>query len=218
VARAEAAAVAVSEAQDDAILNPLDDFAPRVEAAVREAEAAYGDGASAWTGSAVSDEKRRLLRASLDDLAIELTRRQLDAVSRDAFAGFQSELAVLIATSERYDRAARRLRARTGRRFGRAASAAVPRCVAAERTAALRREASDALGTLMSAEVQAHEAEAAELPPRETDDKPAVWWKQLLAQLLGIGLNLGQAYLLQYLPAVRKDRADEKAMPRAPLF
>ena len=47
---------------------------------------------------------------------------------------------------------------------------------------------------------------------------PPPWWKQILIQVLSAGLNLAQAYLLQYLPAKRKDKADEKAMPRAPLF
>ena len=39
-----------------------------------------------------------------------------------------------------------------------------------------------------------------------------------LAQIIALGLNIGQAYLLQHLPARRRDRLDEQAMPRAPLF
>ena len=57
----------------------------------------------------------------------------------------------------------------------------------------------------------------AELPPLPEEGQPA-WWKQIATQLLGIGLNLGQAYLLQYLPARRRDLADERAVPRGPLF
>lgn len=60
--------------------------------------------------------------------------------------------------------------------------------------------------------------EAADLPPREQDVGPPPWWKQLLAQAIGIVLNLAQAYVLQYLPAKRRDLADERAMPRVPLF
>ena len=71
---------------------------------------------------------------------------------------------------------------------------------------------------MMNAEAGAHEEEAEALPPREQDVGPPPWYKQILAQLIGMGLKLAQAYGLQYLPAQRKDKADEKAMPRAPLF
>ena len=67
-------------------------------------------------------------------------------------------------------------------------------------------------------EAAAHEAEAAALPPREQDVGPSPWWKQLLVHAIHIVLNLAQGYLLQYLPAKRKDLADERAMPRGPLF
>ena len=70
----------------------------------------------------------------------------------------------------------------------------------------------------MAAEASSHVAEAAELPPREQDVAPPPWWKQILAQVLGMGLNLLQAYMLQHLPAKRRERRDEKMMPRAPLF
>ena len=70
----------------------------------------------------------------------------------------------------------------------------------------------------MQSEAQSHEDEAADLPPRAQDVGPPPWWKQILAQALGLVLNLAQAYLLQHLPAHRRDRADERAMPRAPLF
>ena len=43
-------------------------------------------------------------------------------------------------------------------------------------------------------------------------------WKQIGAQVIGIGFNLVQAYFLQYLPARHRDRADERMMPRGPLF
>ena len=70
----------------------------------------------------------------------------------------------------------------------------------------------------MAAEAESHEEEAEALPPREQDVGPPPWWKQILIQILGAGLNLGQAYLLQHLPARRRDRLDEQAVPRAPLF
>ena len=56
-----------------------------------------------------------------------------------------------------------------------------------------------------------------ESPPEE-DVAPPPWWKQLLAQAIGMVLNVAQAYFLQHLPAKQRDRADERAMPRAPLF
>ena len=67
-------------------------------------------------------------------------------------------------------------------------------------------------------EIGTHAEEAAGLPPVPEDDGPAPWWKQILSQVLGISLNLAQAYFLQHLPAKRKDLADEKAIPRGPLF
>ena len=80
------------------------------------------------------------------------------------------------------------------------------------------RRHSEALLTAMRKEAGDHEEEAEALPPREQDSGPAPWWKQILAQIIALGLNIGQAYLLQHLPARRRDRLDEQAMPRAPLF
>ena len=88
----------------------------------------------------------------------------------------------------------------------------------ADAARAMARRGVGSLEEAMAAEAGAHEEEAEDLPPREQDVGPPPWWKQILVQILGAGLNLGQAYVLQHLPARRKDFIDEKEMPRAPLF
>ena len=37
-------------------------------------------------------------------------------------------------------------------------------------------------------------------------------------QVIGAALNAAQFYLLQYLPAKRKEEKDERMRPRGPLF
>ena len=82
----------------------------------------------------------------------------------------------------------------------------------------MQMRACERLRKAMGEEVALHEDEAEDVPPREQDVAPPPWWKRLLAQAIGMVLNVAQAYLLQHLPAQRRDRADERAMPRAPLF
>ena len=127
-----------------------------------------------------------------------------------------------MAQAANYKRAATALRRRV-RRFDRAAkTAALPSL----KEQGFDRAAIDPLDprrhTALSArlrdEVAAHEEEAMELPPREQDVGPPPWWKQLAAQVLSMVLNVVQAYFLQYLPQRRRDLADERAMPRGPLF
>ena len=232
LAVSEAACREIRLAQAEATHNPLPDFAPRVEAMLCEALAAYDDavgsgaagaesGCGGGGGGVAQDQVGRAVRAELaaelESEAAQLTHEQLEAVRLDAYAHFRSELAVLMATSGHFRWSAARLRASSLRRHGRAAAAAVPRAVRRQ-TAALRRAEATRLGQQMEAEVAAHEAEAAALPPRKEDVGPPPWHRQLLGQLLAIALNMAQAYLLQYLPTRRRDLADERAMPRAPLF
>lgn len=80
------------------------------------------------------------------------------------------------------------------------------------------RQLSISLISTSSVQIALHQEEADELPPLDDSAPRASWWRQLLAQIIGIGLNLAQAYFLQYLPARRRDLADERAMPRGPMF
>ncbi len=41
---------------------------------------------------------------------------------------------------------------------------------------------------------------------------------QVATQVIGAALNAAQFYLLQYLPAKRKEEKDERMRPRGPLF
>jgi len=232
-----------------------------------EAAATAAAAAAATVYAAKREQLRRDVRAAL----LRATRRQLAAISADAFATFRSDLAIVLTESKRYERAARRLCASSARRFERRASAVVPSCVLPEASAsararggggglrgglrgllgagtggvgsshggsgsagggvgggadravaALPQRAARQLRRQMEAEAAAHEAEAAELPPRPGDvpdpDAPVPWWKQLTKQLVGIAVNAGQYYFLQYLPAKRADLKAERQQPRGPLF
>ena len=210
----------------EAHLNPLCDFGPRAQRALTRTLDAYHTAAAQWHGRlAYSSKRKALCREAVAQLTT-LAEMQLSAVCDDVFATFQSDLIVLMAQAANYKRAATALRRRTIRRFDRAAkTAALPSLkeqgfdrAAIDPLDRLRREHTEALSARLRDEVAAHEEEAMELPPREQDVGPPPWWKQLAAQVLSMVLNVVQAYFLQYLPQRRRDLADERAMPRGPLF
>ena len=120
-----------------------------------------------------------------------------------------------------YPKAAAKLCDRSAGRFERAARASLPAAVARGRAAqALPRRGRRLLQQQMRDMAQLHEAEAADLGPREcdVDEGPDPLWKQALRQVVGLAFNGAQFYLLQYLPAKRADRKAERLQPRGPLF
>lgn len=228
---------------DESRLNPLSAaaFAERLEQVIASKPLQdYTAATSMHAGSPSQALMRRRLKSDLAKRAGETVGKQLELMSDDALSTFKAELAVLIATSASYERAAKRLVRRSHARFVNDAKAVLPKAlrsyerkkykhadgggaatgggIGGSTLLAAPRRASVLLRKAMAAEASSHVAEAAELPPREQDVAPPPWWKQILAQVLGMGLNLLQAYLLQHLPAKRRERRDEKMMPRAPLF
>ena len=282
-ARRVATAQAASDAaelrrvmEEDCRLNPMapEEFCARADALHRRATALFeqhagadgeagasgsgganGGSAAAAAAAAVYAAKREQLRRDVLAMLLRAARRQLAAVQADALATFQADLALVLAESKSYERAASKLCARSARRFERVAAATMPSCVLPETRGSGRRlglgagsgggggsgggnAASGAGGSVhavalpqraarmlrrqMETEAATHEAEAAELPPRPGDvpdpDAPVPWWKQAAKQLIGIAVNAGQYYFLQYLPAKRADLKAEREQPRGPLF
>ena len=211
----------------DAALNPPRgrDFLQRLERLSGDCRDTYARATAPWATSAARAHYDAQLAATCDAQLLELACQHLDLLLNDALAGYRGQLALLMASSAEgaYRRSARRLSRHTSKDFQRDAQAAAPQggCFAPETAEAVRAAAARGLAELeaaMAAEAESHEEEAEVLPPREQDVGPPPWWKQILIQILGAGLNLGQAYLLQHLPARRRDRLDEQAVPRAPLF
>ena len=224
-ARQKACEAAAAEARElrtaiaEAARNPLDDFAPRAERLIANTLRVYDASSSRFVSRRSHAAKREAVSRAATAEALRLTRQQLSVLLEDALATFRAELVLLMAASARYDRASTRLSRKTTRRFERAVRAAMPAPIGARpQGVALQRRSVRRLRQRLLIEAAAHEAEAAALPPREQDVGPSPWWKQLLVQAIQIVLNLAQGYLLQYLPAKRKDLADERAMPRGPLF
>jgi hypothetical protein len=200
--------------------NPLHDFAKRADRIGQQALRAYCGAAARWQSRSAYTLKRQALLRDTTARDVRLTRLQLAALREDAFASFQAELVLLMAAAGSYNRPAAKLRRKTAKAFEQASRAALPLSLVegARHGPVLARRAEQTLRRRMLAEVEAHEAEAVDLPPREQDVAPAPWWKQIMVQVISTVFNLAQAYLLQYLPAKRKDLANERAMPRAPLF
>ena len=193
--------------------------APRAERLIANTLRVYDASSSRFVSRRSHAAKREAVSRAATAEALRLTRQQLSVLLEDALATFRAELVLLMAASARYDRASTRLSRKTTRRFERAVRAAMPAPIGARpQGVALQRRSVRRLRQRLLIEAAAHEAEAAALPPREQDVGPSPWWKQLLVQAIQIVLNLAQGYLLQYLPAKRKDLADERAMPRGPLF
>ena len=224
-ARQKACEAAAAEARElrtaiaEAARNPLDDFAPRAERLIANTLRVYDASSSRFVSRRSHAAKREAVSRAATAEALRLTRQQLSVLFEDALATFRAELVLLMAAAARYDRASTRLSRKTTRRFERAVRAATPAHIGTRpQGVALQRRCVRRLRQHLLIEAAAHEAEAAALPPREQDVGPSPWWKQLLVQAIQIVLNLAQGYLLQYLPAKRKDLADERAMPRGPLF
>lgn len=224
-ARQKACEAAAAEARElrtaiaEAARNPLDDFAPRAERLIANTLRVYDASSSRFVSRRSHAAKREAVSRAATAEALWLTRQQLSVLLEDALATFRAELVLLMAAAARYDRASTRLSRKTTRRFERAVRAATPAHIGTRpQGVALQRRCVRRLRQHLLIEAAAHEAEAAALPPREQDVGPSPWWKQLLVQAIQIVLNLAQGYLLQYLPAKRKDLADERAMPRGPLF
>ena len=237
LAREEAAAACMSlrEVLREATVNPVDgaEFSERCEALLMKALATFDEKAARVGGGGSADSlalqaKRMELNRYILSQLLLLLKTEYKALSDDALESFRADLALLLAESKSYKRHARRLVSKCGRKFDKAARMATPKSLtltsgssvasASKAAAASLRRHSEALLTAMRKEAGDHEEEAEALPPREQDSGPAPWWKQILAQIIALGLNIGQAYLLQHLPARRRDRLDEQAMPRAPLF
>ena len=206
-------------------LNPLagGDFSARLDGIIAERPLELYDAqCRTWQGTAAHSSQRDHLREALAARAGELLEGQLGFLCEDALTTFRGELAVLLAASASYKRSAHRLISKVHAKAVREAKRSVPPSLRsgahAPAATAMQMRACERLRKAMGEEVALHEDEAEDLPPREQDVAPPPWWKQLLAQAIGMVLNVAQAYLLQHLPAQRRDRADERAMPRAPLF
>ena len=232
---AAAACMSLREVLREATVNPVDgaEFSERCEALLMKALATFDEKAARVGGRGSADSlalqaKRMELNRYILSQLLLLTKTEYKALSDDALESFRADLALLLAESKSYKRHARRLVSKCGRKFDKAARMATPKSLtltsdsavasASKAAATSLRRHSEALLTAMRKEAGDHEEEAEALPPREQDSGPAPWWKQILAQVIALGLNIGQAYLLQHLPARRRDRLDEQAMPRAPLF
>ena len=214
--RASSAAAALAEEQAEEI-NPLPGFAGRLQALHDDATRSYEKEAGAWKSSRAFAEQAAALQRALTACLLTELRRHVCVLRSDAFESFQGDLAVTMATAVAYERAASRLLRKRLKKHGRTVGAAVPPALA-RYAPMLSRSSVRALDRQLASEVGSHVTEAAELPPVPEADGPVPWWKQLLTQFIGIGLNLVQAYFLQYLPARRKDLADERAVPRGPIF
>ena len=232
-ARSEASALAMAQVEGlhaqllESRLNPPNggDFASRLERAVARGRECFERSAKRWVSTGAYAHHYALLRETCDERVVEVAQLQLQLLQDDALATFRGELAMLMASSAEgtYKRAARRLMRRTAKAFAKAAEAASPRTAlrSPDGTAVVREAAEQGLARLeaaMADEAMTHEEEAEAQPPREQDVGPPPWWKQILAQVIGVGLNLAQAYVLQHLPARHRDRLDEQAVPRGPLF
>ena len=217
--------------QASAVLNPLPDVAQRVEqmrlaalqifngavGAIEEEDLQYVDRGT------YESRMRSNLERELAAISLRITRAQLRSLRNDAINSFRSDIVEIMHCSRRPRAAFRRLSHKYARRFQSVVQAALPpSCHSLAAVPAARcamREAS-ILSELMQAEVADRIPEAESLPPHESDDSslPTPWWKQILAQLLGMVLNAAQFYFLQHLPSRRADLREERLMPRAPLF
>ena len=184
---------ALRDAIEDAALNPLSDVGGRGGQLVDLGVAAYDAAAAAWEGCAARAIKRDELQRELLIEVAKIASLQLTLLQEDSMATFRSELIVLMATSASYNRAAARLTRRALRRYERAARDAIPPQLAARGAGRLTGRARTELRGQMLAEIESHEAEAAELPPREQDVGPPPWWKQLAAQVISIVLTSPRA-------------------------
>ncbi|KAL1530833.1 hypothetical protein AB1Y20_001729 [Prymnesium parvum] len=214
LARREAARLTEIQAEE---INPIKDFSPRLEAVRAQALDRFAQDAARLAPTRPFAAKRVALERELAALQLRLLRAHLARLREDCFESFCAELATTMATSTSYVRAASRLQRRSARQHAAAVRAAVPTALRHHRPA-LERQSVRVLKRRLLGEISLHEAEATELPPPADDVGPPAWWRQIVSQLIGIAFNLAQAYLLQYLPARRRDLADERAMPRGPLF
>ena len=231
----ESSVEALREALLDSTLNPLcsGEFASLADGVVTGSLASYRSRATRWSQTLAYAAKHEQLYRGLLAMLLGLLRLQLRLLREDALTTFRAELALLIATSVTYRRHAARLVKRSSAHYKKLARQAVPVSLVADARGAASASASSsaavasaaavlrsgkALLKAMCAEGREHEEAADALPPREQDVGPPLWYKQILTQVLVVGLNLLQSYLLQHLPARRSERADERAMPRAPLF
>lgn len=204
---------------EESRLNPLPDFAEHADRFLGSSTCMYESAAARWGTSRVYQTRLEAMRRAAHADALRLLRLHLEIVRDDALTTFRSDLALLLAECAvgAYRKQTARLVKASAKRFERRSRDAVPRALT-EQGIALAQRGSRALHRAMAVEVSTHQAEADELPPREKDVGPPPWWKQIGAQVIGIGFNLVQAYFLQYLPARHRDRADERMMPRGPLF
>jgi len=222
-AEAEATCAALRERQSDESLNPSRHFGRELDGMFAACLARFEDAAApagARTDALAGTERslRRLLAAA----SLRLAKSHLAALRAAAFDEFCGDLVERMHAARRYMPAARRLRKAHARRFRAAVRSALPSCGEARRAAErLAARAQAAFDAQMAAEVQLRSEEGAELEahcPLPADDKPAPWYRQVYVQLVGIAFNAAQFYLLQYLPAKRKNLAHERQMPRGPLF
>lgn len=206
-------------------LNPLADFGARADAAYNSLLAAYDVDAAQWKGSEAYRVARGQLEVSMQSNMWELYTSQLRNLEVDCWMTFIADLTKLMVSSATYAKPARKLLERAAKRFDGLARAAVPTVLEAKGSdgsesscdpATLVQERTEALRSAMAAEVESHKAEAEMLPPREMDVGPPPWWKQILAQALGMGLNIAQGVLLERLSAVVPARRPPEAATTPP--
>lgn len=223
-ARAEASrrAARLRDEQAEAALNPSQQFGAQLDALAEACLDGFDVATAAYEGTPAHAAARLQLRRDVAATCLSLARSQLVLLRTAAFDSFCGELVERMHASRRYAPAARRLSRATARAFQRAARSALP-SGADTRAGGLRAigRAAAALQTQLASEIAARRAEGEQLDvecPMPGDDQPAPWYRQIYVQLVGLAFNAAQFYLLQYLPAKRRDLANERAVPRGPLF
>jgi hypothetical protein len=223
-ARAEAArrAAQLREEQAEAALNPSRQFGAQLDELAGACLEAFDEATAAYEGTPAHSAARLQLRRDVAATCLTLARAQLAMLRTAAFDSFCGELVDKMHASRRYAPAARRLSRSTARAFTRAARSALPSWL--DTRAGGKRAADRAVATLeaqLEGEVEARRGEGKQLEeqcPMPSDDRPTPWYRQIYVQLVGIAFNAAQFYLLQYLPAKRRDLANEREVPRGPLF
>ena len=208
--------------QEDSALNPSRQFGAQLDELASTCLAQFDDIAAGCEGLAAYSATRLELRRELAAITLRLARAHLALLRRASFDSFCGDLVERMHASRRYAPAARRLRQKYVRAFRKAALLALPTSV--DTRAIARRLSHRAVASLeaqLADEVELRRAEGEELEeqcPMPGDDQPAPWYRQVYVQLVGILFNAAQFYLLQYLPAKRRNLANERAVPRGPLF
>jgi len=208
--------------QKEASLNPSTRSGAELDLLVSQSLAQFDAAVRGCENTPAHAAFRLSLQRTLAAHCLRLTRSQLGFAQRAAFDSFCGDLVEKMHTARKYAPAARRLRRKQIKAFQRDARTALVSSGATRAAAeALLARTLVTLEAQLGAEVALRRGEGEELDaecPMPGDELPKPWYKQIYLQLLAAGFQAAQFYILQYLPAKHRNLANERAVPRGPLF